>query len=159
MFSPSPLKWSLIGSSLLLLFSILLFVVEFSSAVKVPTRIAAFQVRPNTPEEYTLHLPNTPYSCRFSWSCVGGTGEEWEIKLISRKRNTQVTCTIQRAGGTPSYLYFMSFEAQLEGAEVKDATVLGENGKIGFTSTPTSVKNQGGWSGMLNSIQLTNVKN
>lgn len=60
-------------------------------------------------------------TCKFAWSVVGGTNEQWIISL--EKQGNEYICTVARPEQT-SYLYFMHFTLSFEdGAVVTDAEV------------------------------------
>merc|ERR1712189_149357 len=58
------------------------------------------------------------YSCKFTYKCVGGTGESWEMKLL--KHGSEYHCVIQRPEQS-SYLFFMEFSASFHGGKLTRA--------------------------------------
>ncbi|XP_065059829.1 myeloid-derived growth factor homolog [Rhopilema esculentum] len=56
--------------------------------------------------------------CQFKYKCVGGTGEGWEMRL--EKKGSEYHCVIDRPEQS-SYLFFMMFEASVEGVKLQRA--------------------------------------
>ncbi|KAK6179328.1 hypothetical protein SNE40_011715 [Patella caerulea] len=67
------------------------------------------------------------FVCKFSYTCQGGTKEQWLMGLSLNKDQTKFQCSVERPGGGGSYLFFQSFKLEISGADVKEGEAAGSS--------------------------------
>jgi len=84
-----------------------------------------FNIKPGFDD--TVSVTAGKVTCSFSYSCNGGTNENWSISISND--NGDVTCFIGRPT-PPSYLVFNSFTASLKGATILSTSIEGLDGPL-----------------------------
>jgi hypothetical protein len=117
--------------------------------------IKTINIRPGVDEEHFVE--NNGVKCKFSYSCTGGSSEEWQVELDNR--DGEFLCTISR--GSPSYLFFTNFKASFDGKPIASVDVLGVDRVLvidrDYIIQLNEVKSVGTFEGTVNSLLLVHT--
>ncbi|VUZ51731.1 unnamed protein product [Hymenolepis diminuta] len=70
-------------------------------------------------------------TCKFDYTCQGGTGEEWHFTMVRSNELGRITCHIQRPSPSTSYLFFQRFNLSVNGpAKVVDGAAYADQTKL-----------------------------
>jgi len=104
-------------------------------------------------------------TCKVSYMCMGGSNEKWKMILLydtMESKSGEYVCSIQRLRGGNSYLYWVEWKLELEGAlSGKQFVALGDDdiplGDDEYTTqkkNPVSFQHSGSFKNKLSKVQV-----